>query len=821
MRANIVAGRFIGIAFLFVLSLLVPIAAAQSDAELQLQQAQDLYNHGKIKESEGIAQNALITFKKENNVKGAGDASRLLGRVNRRLGNFPESKKLLREALKLHESINNEEAAGLDLIEIAITLQREGNYTEALSSAEKGLALEEKSGNKVGISKALDIIGATYHRKAEYDKAIDYLNRALAMAKESGDKPVISAALGDLGSVYWILGDFDRALDYSAQDQKIIEELGDPGGLSVVVGNRGLIHWNQGDLNLALEEFNQATTLFRNIGSKQGEATNYFNIGLLQKNLGNYAEAQENLQKSLTMAKEIGDKGLAAVCYEGIGTMYRDLGNIDTALDYLQHSLKMSQEIGEQRAVAYALMGIGSIQESQGNYAAALQQYRKGFRLFEKENEKKAIAMSLQELGRIHSKLGDNTRALANYEAALAIQESIGSKPGMAISNTMIAEIYQNQRRLAEADAAVTKALDILQADRQADILWPALYRKGVICRDSGKTAESIHWMKEAVDVIEKMREDVQLAEQKSGFLENKLDVYDDLVELLAKTGEVAEAFDYLERSKARAFLDMLAEARIDPQSSISPELYRKKKIILSELMSATKKINEEYEKEKTEPATIQKLEQERSRADEKYVNLLLEIRQQNPDYADLQYPKPLQLSDAQQLVDDDAVLIDYHLGTADSLSFVITRDEAQVFHLPGKQKLNAQVQELLQSIQKPEPAWEATGGAYTKFVNVAGLLYTELLKSAEPWLKGKRRIVIVPDGVLNYLPFESLVSRKNSGQIDFAKLSYVTLDHEVQYVPSVSVLAAVQKNAAVDATEPRKALMAFADPVVNKAPIA
>lgn len=816
MRAKIIAGHFLRIAILAMLSLEQAIAAGQSEADLQLQQAQDLYDHGKTKESEGAAQKALTAFKEENNVKRIGDATCLLGRVRRKLGNFSESKQLLQEALKLHESINNEEAAGLDLIELANTFYREGSYAEAMTAAEKGLSLEEKAGNKVGIAKALNIIGATYHRKAEYDKSLDYLNRALSLAKEAGDKIVIGAALANLGSVYWLLGDFDRALDYSAQHQKIIEEIGDSAGLSVVVGNRGLIHWNQGDLNLALEEFNQATTLFQQVGDQQGVAVNYFNIGLLQKNLGNYTEAQETLQKSLTMAKEIGDKGLAAVCYEGLGTMYQDLGNMDTALDYLQRSLKMSQEIGEQRAVAYALIGIGSIYETRGNYSAALQQYRKGFRLFEKENEKKAIALSLQNLGRIYFTSGDKKRALANYQAALAIQESIGNKPGMARSETMIAEVYSGQGRLDDADAAVTKALDVLQKERQADLLWPALYRKALVCRDAGKTAESVRWMKEAVEVIEKVREDVQLTEQKSGFLEDKLDVYDDLIELLTKTGEVGEAFAYLERSKARAFLDMLAEARIDPQSSISPELFRKKKITLSELMNTNKKINEEYEKQNADTAVIQKLEKERSRADEEYLNLLLEIRKENPNYADLQYPQPLNLPEAQQMIDNDAVLIDYHLGKHDSLLFVITRSDAEVFHLPGSQKLSSQVQQLLLTIQKPEPAWEASNGSYTKFVNVAELLYAELLKPAERWLNDKRRLIIVPDGALNYLPFESLVARKSAGPINFAKLSYLTLDHEIQYVPSVSVLAAVQKNAADDSGEQRKELVAFADPVTG-----
>src|SRR4030095_3877766 len=95
-------------------------------------------------------------------------------------------------------------------------------------------------------------------------------------------------------------------------------------------------------------------------------------------------------------------------------------------------------------------------------------------------------------------------------------------------------------------------------------MLWPALHQLAIVYRDTNRKTEAIKYLKEAVDLFEKVRNEIQLPEQKYGYLEDKLEVYEDLLQLLLSEENISEAFEYTQRSKARAFLDLLAESRIN-----------------------------------------------------------------------------------------------------------------------------------------------------------------------------------------------------------------------------------------------------------------
>lgn len=757
---------------------------------------------------------ALKIYQRENNRQKIGDSAYQLGMARRRNGEIPIAMDVLKLAMKSHEAIGDKQAIGWDLTELGIVYRKQGNLALSLESSRKALAIHEELGNQQGIVKALQTLGQAHHFKGEYEEATKYFDRALPIAEEINDKKMIAGIHSDFGSVYWIQGDFTRALEKYDKGLKIAEELSDLRLQGSIVGNRGLVYWNQGDLTRALEDSMTCAKLFEQAGVHD-LGTSYYNIGTLQGNLGDYGQAQESLQKSLEMAVQANDQGLKGVALESLGMLQKELGNYDSALKYLQESLLVTQQTGEKRATAYALIGLGTIHEEQKNYSDALEFYRKGYRLYTEMGEKKGIANSLSNIGEVYAKLGNQDRALANFKAALTIRESIGNRPGIGSSYMRIGSAYLKKKELSEAEASLTKSIDVLRKVGQPDLLWPALYKKGQLYLDLGNTAESLQLMKEAVDLIEKVRGEVRLPEQKWAFLENKLDVYEDLIGLLVSNQNIPEAFQYVQRSKARAFLDLLSEAHIDPQANLNLEQHEEKKKLLAQLTNVNQEIREEYEKDELNPTKVQQLEKRRNELDQGYVNLLLEIRTENPRYAGLQYTQPLQLIQAQTLTDDQTVLIDYFIGKRNSLIFVITSTASQVFTLPDQQKLNTQVREYLETLQNPEPIWETSNRSYSRYVKLAGVLYNELLKPAEALLKGKRRIVIAPDGALNYVPFESLLTA-NTGtpKIDFSKLSYLALDYDIQYIPSISVLAVMTQNVLGVGGVHRKELIAFADPL-------
>ncbi|MCI0416479.1 hypothetical protein L0222_27230 [bacterium] len=342
----------------------------------------------------------------------------------------------------------------------------------------------------------------------------------------------------------------------------------------------------------------------------------------------------------------------------------------------------------------------------------------------------------------------------------------------------MIGSAYRKKGDLAESDAATTKAVEILKEVGNRDLLWPALYIKGLCSRDLGKMEESLQWMKETVEIIDQIREGIGLLERKSAYLEKRLDVYEDVIAGLVKTNRIPEAYEYVQRSKARAFLDLLTETRIDPQSDMDPSDYKQKRKLLATLISLNGQIKEQYESEHPNINEIKKLKSTRNRTDAEYADLMIQIRRKNPRLASLHNPSPLKLSEAQALLDDQTVLLDYFLGNKESLVFAVTLEDCRVFRLPESQKLLQQIHDFLVTLQQPEEYWESTHRSFRRYAELGALLYNEILKPTGSIIKGKK-LILAPDGPLSYLPFEALLtaSVKPSGKFDFTKLPYFALN--------------------------------------------
>ena len=783
-----------------ILSLLL-LAAAYADTvpltiEEQLADAESSYQNRNFQKAIEKFTPLLKHFGELEDTPKIADITFKLGRSNRRLGNFKEALELLHRAMNLHTEIGDQKGLGFDLTEIAIAHQRQGDYEEATTWAQKALVVHEQIRNLVGIAKTQEVFALIDYRKGDYEKSLEYFEKAASAARESGDKEVFGVILGNLGQVYWAKGEYPRALEFYKQAGELAVEMNDLNAIATNLANSALVHRAQGNLKQATAELEQSGKIFHQVGNRPLEANNFLNLGSLQLQFGNYATALDAYRKSLEMAKDLGDKGLESTVLFCIATVEREIGDYDSALTHVQQALALAEKIGAKSQVARCLGSLADISADQGNNRAALEHYKKALQL-DREIGQSTIHFRLRQLGNQLAKLGEFDQALENYTEALSFEESNKLTAEAGLTYSVMGFVYRKQNDLVAADLALMKAIDLLQEAGMSDGLWPAFYNKGLVSRDMGKLDESKEWMKKAVELLEGIREGVGLPEQRSSFLEKRLDVYEDLIALLAQMDDRPEAYEYLQRSKSRAFLDLLSEARIDPQAGMDLSQYNEKRRLLAKLIRLNGQIKEEHEKEKTDKAAVRQLEKARNETDQEYVKLLSEIRKQNPRLAEIEHPQILRLSEAQALLDDDTVLLDYFVGKKESMVFAISTNGLQLYRLPNEARLSQQIQELLETLQKPEPVWEATDSAYSRYVKLATALYQQLLKPAEPVWKGKSRVIVAGDGPLNYLPFETLLAEKpDSAKIEFSKLSYFALQCEIQYVPSISAFAAIVQNA-------------------------
>jgi CHAT domain-containing protein len=209
------------------------------------------------------------------------------------------------------------------------------------------------------------------------------------------------------------------------------------------------------------------------------------------------------------------------------------------------------------------------------------------------------------------------------------------------------------------------------------------------------------------------------------------------------------------------------------------------------------------------------------------------ELKAQSPRYAALTQPAPLGLTEIQSVVmDDSTLLLEYSLGEERSYLWAVTANSFSSYELPPRAVIEAAARrcyELLtarnqhvkfettaerrQRVQQADAEYPAAAAALSKmlFGPVAGQL-------------GRKRLLVVPDGALEYLPFAALTvpGQTATAQPQGARRSQGTsfvpliVEHEVTSIPSASTLAVLRREFYGRAPA-EKVVAVFADPVFDK----
>ncbi|MGH9930394.1 MAG: CHAT domain-containing protein, partial [Pyrinomonadaceae bacterium] len=499
---------------------------------------------------------------------------------------------------------------------------------------------------------------------------------------------------------------------------------------------------------------------------------------------------------------------------ENIGVAYACLGDMTEALNYYHQALDIyanPQNRDDPSRVAL-LTNIAEAEPS--NYPEALRSLEEALTLSHDITNPVMEMGVLLGMGALYQQNGAHARALERTRAALQIAQQTGVAVPEGNSWNQLGRIYFSMSDAVQAMDAHRRALAIGERTNTPHIIWQALAGMAAILQKQGSLEESSRRYRQAIQTIESVRSRIGIAEDRASFLANKIDVYKKLLSLLVNlqdTGKneqaAAEAFRYSERARARAFFDLLAESKLDVDQNIAPDLLKQRKELQQQISQLTAQLIKARSQEMNEQnkAGIDELEKGLDQADRELADWLRELRRRNPRYAALKYPEPITLADTQRLLDDKTVLLSYSLAEPNSFLFAVSHIDFQVARLPSEAKISADVQKLQAAItdkNNPSPL---------EYRRLATSLSQQLLQPVSRMLAGKSSLVIVADGALHRLPFETLFMPGASAQGDLRRLPYLIRKFAISYAPSASVLAELEN-------EPRetapKSFIAFGDPI-------
>jgi CHAT domain-containing protein len=212
--------------------------------------------------------------------------------------------------------------------------------------------------------------------------------------------------------------------------------------------------------------------------------------------------------------------------------------------------------------------------------------------------------------------------------------------------------------------------------------------------------------------------------------------------------------------------------------------------------------------------ALITELKSQKKAGEDAYLKIKNEIFTKNPEYAALQYPQPRTIKEVQSLIPDDrTVVLTYFTGDSSSALWAIKKDAYQLFILPDKHTLQEKIEVLRFAISDPAASNTSlfTMGSYN--------LYNDLIRPASDMIGEDDELIIIPDGILHYLPFEVLYSEAVDLEDvhQWADMPYLVLSNPLSYAPSASIWAGIIRERKKQADSFKASLLAFGDPVFSQ----
>jgi CHAT domain-containing protein/Tfp pilus assembly protein PilF len=664
-------------------------------------------------------------------------------------------------------------------------------------------SLPQTAASRYGLSYLRYVQGG----KAGYEQAIELSEQALLLNAHLVEAYKIKAqSLFSLG----------RYADARQAAQTLLQEVTEPEKIELRLSGlilKGSAAAATGNLVEALEDLTSAYRGIVEVGNLALEENVHSQLNYVYDRQNDCAQSLHHARAALALGNELKSRYVGR--YVGnVGAAYACMGDRTEAVGYYRQALEIYGNPQTPDRINLVALLTNLAGGDLANNTEALPLLERALTVAGGITNKVMELRVRLGLGGLHQQNGDHAQALEQTRAALQIAQDTGVAIQEGNSWNQLGRIHLSLFDSVQAMDAHRRALAIGERTQAPQVVWQALAGLAAVLQRQGNLEQAAQHYRQAIETIEGVRSRIGIAEDRASFLADKIDVYKKLlgllVELQGKSRSeqaAAEAFRYAERARARAFFDLLAEAKVNDEQSAAPDLKRRQQELQQRVSQLTTQLIKERSQEtgKQDKAKIDELEKGLSQADTELGDWLRELRSRNPRYAALKYPEPVTLAETQRMLDDKTLLLSYSLAEPASFLFAVTRDDFQVKQLPSEAMLGEGVQKLLAAVtDKNHPAPE-------EYRRQAVRLSRQLLQPVSHMLAGKNALVIVPDGVLHRLPFEVLLLPGVSAQGDLRRLPYLIQRFAISYAPSASVLAGLQ-------SEPRetapKGFIAFGDPV-------
>jgi len=660
-------------------------------------------------------------------------------------------------------------------------------------------------------------------------KAIYYLKLSVTKREEKGvydDR--YARAFFNLGLAYSDLGDFKKLEDFNLKSIETWVKISGESTpvliysyLSLIVANIELQDYERAIYysNIALKIVNINSDLV----SQENIWNLYYNLGVCYISLADFSKARIYLDKSELIYKNSGlalnDNYINLMNSQAV--TYSNVGLKDKSNEYYEKGIALA--MSNNSPLAYNLINSYSIilcnegklskgeslliealkkattktGEDSHNYIEVLKNYADYLREY-KHDYKKSIECYLRcmdYLGKNNQDLLLKTSVYTGY--SLSLTEAGESEKALGIIQSLL--FSENEIKVS-IKSLENPGVDQIKIDKSTLnvyktkylILWD-IYTKShdeKVLIAASKTSELI------VSLLEKVRINISQEDSRlilgDRYRDSYINAIRDFNLLYSQTTDrvyLEKAFEYSEKSKVAGLLSSSRELKA-VQFHVPPDIADFEQILQREINLLNARINEESVVEKPDSLLIFKWKENLLETIRKRDSLILVFENQYPDYYANKYNTQVaKLKDIPNIIGRNGNYINFIMSDTLLFIFIANKKHQKLLAIKIDSVFYLKINQFRNLLSMPSPTDNARL-SFEKFQSTGYELYKTLIVPVKPYLVSDK-ILISPDNILSYIPFETIPTSSVSGEsILYRDIDYLMNEYEISYTYSATFMA-------------------------------
>ncbi|PYV53572.1 MAG: hypothetical protein DMG98_20675 [Acidobacteria bacterium] len=529
-----------------------------------------------------------------------------------------------------------------------------------------------------------------------------------------------------------------------------------------------------------LESAEQALRLWSSTRNSYGVARMRSVLGTFAISKGEFETAQCNYRLARPVFHGLGNKDDEASVLNGLGYVSRETGDWQKSLEHYQKARAIFASVHDMVGELEAITGMGKALTTMKNYKLLLPLYVAELRLARRAGDPVKVSDSLADMAAAYEAQNRPAQAEAFYRRSLETFRAVDHLYGEGDILIRLGRLQAKRGRYSQAIASLERANALREETGQIEEIAKIQYELARAYLRLNRLEEAKSAIEKTIDIVEKQRVTISHFDSRASYFAAVHAYYALYIEIFMLLNQhepgrclAEKAFDASERSRARSLLDLLTTSS---QEAPCEELLQRQLQARSHLDVATPG-------QAAEPASL-----------------------------------TLTLKEVQAEIEaGDTVLLEYALGDEKSYAWVIEHGHVAVHELPQSERIRKLVESFRKTLVPPQLRAGESASDYQARVRGQEQSYKVYARQLSRMLLGPivlaraKRVLIVPDGSLQYVPFAAL-------PVPLPGMSEQLLvnRYEVDILPSASVLGTLRKTTSKRAP-PTATAVILADPVFEQ----